>query len=68
MEPTKEPRIRYILNTTIDYTSEKFDNIGISLGWFVKLIDSGESFYISDEKPDLDAGDKVKIILEKVES
>lgn len=38
----------------------------MSLGWFIRLEGSNESFFISDEEPDLHAGDKVKITLEKL--
>ena len=56
----------YILTETIDYISEKFDFYGRSIGWFIRLEGSGESFYISDTQPNLSAGDKVKITMEKI--
>jgi hypothetical protein len=72
------PTNRWIINTTVDYTEEKFQRIsgsGVgrsakftdqSLGWFVRLVGSNESFFISETEPDLHAGDKVRIIMEKV--
>ena len=57
---------RYILTETIDYVKERLNHEGVSLGWWVRLEGSGEAFYISDDEPDLKAGDKVKIALEKV--
>jgi len=73
-------KTRWIINTKVDYTEEKFvRNYGpgtgskakftdMSIGWFLRLEGSNESFYISDGEPDLHAGDKVKIILEKAKS
>ena len=56
----------YILTETIDYVKEKFDFHAKSIGWFIRLEGSGESFYISDTQPNLSAGDKVRITLEKI--
>lgn len=58
--------IRYILTETIDYVKERFNHKGASIGYWLRFEGSGESFYISDEQPDLHAGDRVKITLEKV--
>ena len=59
--------MRYILTETIDYIKERFTwDMTKSLGWWVRFEGSGEAFYISDTEPDLKAGDKVKITLEKV--
>ena len=65
---------RYILIETIDYISEKFNFKNKSIGWFIRLEGSGESFYLFDTpdgapedwQPALAAGDKVKITLEKI--
>ena len=37
----------------------------ISVGWYVQLEGSNESFFISEKEPDLKVGDKVKITLER---
>ena len=56
---------RYILTETVDYIFERFDYLDKSIGWFIRLEGSGESFYLSPTQPDLQVGDKLKITLEK---
>lgn len=59
--------MRYILTETVGHIKERFTwDATKSLGWWIHFEGSGEAFYISDEEPDLKAGDKVKITLEKV--
>ncbi len=60
-------KTRYIFHETILNIEEKFDLSpkANSIGWYVQLEGSGESFFISETRPDLKAGDRVKITLEK---
>jgi hypothetical protein len=73
-----KPKTNYIFHETVDYIEEKFLHVCVSghgptakfkdipIGWYLRLVGSNESFFISHEEPALHAGDKVKITIEKV--
>ena len=63
-------KTRYVFNVNVHSIKEKFDLSpkANSLGWYIQLEGSGESFFISETEPELKVGDKVKITLEKVKT
>lgn len=80
MESAETPvKVRYAITTTVVRVYERTKEVylgGIgkeavfreeSLGWFVHLFGSDESIFLGTEKPDFEAGDKIKITFEKVE-
>jgi len=69
---------RWAFVETVDYTEEKFlHNLlsgtgkkaqfeDFSLGWYIRFQGSNESFFISETKPNLHAGDRIRVTLEKL--
>lgn len=70
--------IVYVLLSTVTDVREHFKTVHLegtgkeakftnnSLGWYVLFEGSGECLYFGETKPELDAGDKVKITFERI--
>lgn len=75
MEPTQEPvascpikkpiRINFVYDSAIIRLEEKFDGDGNSRGWFWQFDKSYEWWFVSDEKPPFEVGDKITITIRK---
>lgn len=67
-EEKRKVKINHVLEAKIDFIGEKFDNTKKSYGWYIRLEGLNESFFISETEPDLYAGDKLKITLERIKT